>query len=183
MLAGHFGAGLALKSRYPSVPLAAIMVAAQLPDLLWVLFQTLGWETLRGAPAHPLSPDTLGPMPFSHDMSMALIYACILGAIGMLTASVEWALALGLGVCSHVALDLLVHAPDIGVGGPWLGVYIGLDLWRRAPLAAWALELAVVLTGGALYLRAVLPGDASVWRARALVGLLVAVQLAALAVW
>jgi hypothetical protein len=183
MLAGHCGAGLAIKARYPKVPLIAILLAAELPDLLWVLFQTLGWETLRAAPMHPLRPDTLGPMPFSHDVSMTLIYATILGAVGMLTASMEWSVALAGAVGSHLLLDVLVHAPDIGVAGPWLRFEIGLDLWRRSPYAAWGLEMLVILVGGGLYVRARQPRTPGAWRAWAAVGLLVVVQFAALAVW
>ena len=183
MLAGHFGAGLVLKSRYPSVPLLAILVAAELPDLLWVLFASLGWEKLAAVPAHPLRPDTLGPMVFSHDVSMILIYACILGAVGMLLSSLEGCLALALALLSHLGLDLLVHAPDIGVGGPWVPVHVGLDLWRRAPFFSWLLEMLMVLGGGTLYLHARVPGRDGAGRARTLVGVLVAAHLAALAVW
>ena len=89
MLAGHAAAALVLKSRYRRVPLLALLIAAELPDLLWVLFQALGWERLPAVPVHRLRPDTLGPMPFSHDVSMALLYAILLGAVGMLTSSAE----------------------------------------------------------------------------------------------
>jgi hypothetical protein len=99
----------------------------------------------------------------------------------MLTSSLAWSMALGLAVCSHVLLDVLVDPPVVGVAGPWLRLHVGLDLARRAPLVAWGLEMAVVLGGGALYLRAGAPGGMGRGRARAAVGLVAAVHLAALA--
>lgn len=173
MLAGHFGAGLWLKARFPTVPLALILVAATLQDWLWLLMHALGWEKLRGEPVHLLRPDTFAPTPVSHDVSMTLLYAGIAGAVGMLGSSLVWSLALAIGVVSHLALDVLVHAPDIGLAGPWLGGGIGLDLWRRAPFAAWCIELAVVVAGGVAYVRAAEPPS----RRRALV-LTLAVALA-----
>lgn len=154
MLAGHFGAGLWLKARFPSVPLVLVLFAATFQDWLWLLLYRLGWETLRAEPAHLLRPDTFAPTPFSHDLSMTLIYAGIFGAVGMLGSSLAWSLALALGVVSHVVLDLLVHAPDIGVAGPWLRGGIGLDLWGRAPHFAWFLELGIVSAGALAYVRA-----------------------------
>ncbi|MFQ5600408.1 MAG: hypothetical protein ACE5G2_07630 [Candidatus Krumholzibacteriia bacterium] len=183
MLAGHFGVGLAIKSRYRSVALLAILLAAELPDLLFVFFHAIGWESMSGPPAHPLRPDTFGSMAFSHDVSMVLIYACLAAAIGLLLWSVDWALALGLAVVSHIGLDLLVHAPDIGVGGPWLPIRAGGDLWRRALWAAWGLEMVLVVWGGWSYLRARLPQREGRLRARAVVGLPLIVHLASLAVW
>jgi hypothetical protein len=181
MFAGHFGAGLALKSRYPSVPLAAILAASTLPDLLWAVFQMLGWESPPAAASHLVRPLPSGPVPFSHDVSMALIDACILAAVGMLTSSLAWSMALGLAVCSHLLLDVLVDPPLLGLAGPWLHLHVGLDLWQRAPRAAWGLEMLVVLAGGGLYLRARAPGSSRPWRARAAVALLAALHLLALA--
>jgi hypothetical protein len=112
---------------------------------------------------------------------MALIDACILAAVGMLTSSLAWSMALGLAVCSHLLLDVLVDPPLLGLAGPWLHLHVGLDLWRRAPGAAWGLEMLVVLAGGGLYLRARAPGSSRPWRARAAVALLAALHLLALA--
>ncbi|UCE03605.1 MAG: hypothetical protein JSW67_05315 [Candidatus Latescibacterota bacterium] len=181
MLAGHFGVGLALKARYTTVPLVPIVLAAALPDLFFVLFHAIGWESLSAPPAHFFRPDTFDATPFSHDFSMVSIYAGLTAAFGLLLWSSRWALALGWAVASHILLDFLVHAPDIGVGGPWIPLRVGLDLWRRAPVAAWGLEAALVCVGGALYVRSCAAPRG--WRAWAVPGVLLSVHTAALAVW
>jgi len=153
MLAGHYGIGLVLKARYPRVALIPLLVACVLPDLLWLAFHAIGWERLTAAPPSFWRPTTFGPMPFSHDFSMAILYAGIVGGMGLLTVSQEWGVALGLAIASHVLLDALVHAADISVAGPWLRAQVGLDLWRRAPLAAWMLEAAIVAAGAICFFR------------------------------
>jgi hypothetical protein len=157
MLAGHYGIGLALKARYPRVALIPLLVACVLPDLLWLAFHAMGWERLTSQPSSYWRPDTFGPMPFSHDLSMAILYAGIIGGMGLLTVSQEWSVALGVAIVSHVLLDALVHAADISVAGPWLRASVGLDLWRRAPFAAWMLEAAIVAAGAGFYIHRSLP--------------------------
>jgi hypothetical protein len=179
MLVGHFGVGLGLKARYPSVPLLPILVACQLPDWLFIALYAAGWETLSAEPTHVFHPTTFAAIPFSHDFSMVALYAGLAASVGLLLWSSRWALAVGWAVASHVLLDWLVHAPDIGVGGPWFPVRVGLDLWRRAPYAAWGLELSVLLVGGLLYVRA----HQHSARAWSVPSVLVAVHAAALSVW
>ena len=177
-MAGHFGVGLALKARYRSVPLLPILIASLLPDWLFLMFYFAGWETLRGE-NQLFHPTQFAAIPFSHDVSMVAMYAGLCASVGLLLWSSRWALAMGWAVASHVVLDWLVHAPDIGVVGPWVPVRIGLDLWRRAPYVAWGLEFALVLGGGMLYLR----GCRRTARAWAVPGVLVALQVVALRVW
>ncbi len=177
MLAGHFGVALGLKARYPSVPLVAILFACQLPDWLFVIFHLAGWETTGAGPAHVFHPTHFEAIPFSHDLSMVTMYAGLGASMGLLLWSSRWALAFGFAIASHIVLDVIVHAPDIGVVGPWLPLRVGLDLWRTAPYAAWGIELLVVLAGGAAYARG--RGPRAWW----VPGVLVAVHGAALAVW
>jgi hypothetical protein len=151
MLAGHYAVGLALKARCPRVALPPLLAASVLPDLLWLVFHACGWERLTAPPASFWRPDTFGPMPFSHDLSMVILYAGIAGGLGLLTVSQAWGVALGAAIASHIFLDALVHAPDISVAGPWLPLSIGLDLWRRSPLGAWCLEAALVAAGAGFY--------------------------------
>lgn len=179
MLAGHYGVALALKARYPRVALIPLLVACIFPDLLWLAFHAVGWERLTAPPGDFMRPDTFGAMPFSHDLSMVILYAGIVGGLGLLTVSQEWGVALGVAIASHIVLDVMVHAPDISVAGPWLRAHIGLDLWRRAPLAAWILEAGIVAAGSAFYLRRT---EASQPRRRAglVVAALAALHVAAL---
>jgi hypothetical protein len=178
MLAGHFALGLGLKSRYPSVPLAPILLAAEFPDLLFILLQAIHWETLGSARGAVLHPPAIGSAPFSHDLSMVAIYAGLTAALGLLLMSSRWAVVLGLAVFSHILLDVPVLPAVIGVGGPWLPLHIGFDLYQRAPLAGWWLEMFVVVVGGGLYIRAC--RESARRRAWTAPALLVVLQLAAL---
>jgi hypothetical protein len=169
MLAGHFAVGLGLKSRYPSVPLVPILLAAEFPDLLLILLQAIHWETMGDASVRVLGAPVMVSAPFSHDLAMVAIYAGLTASLGLLLMSSRWAVVLGLAVLPAV----------IGIGGPWLPLHVGFDLYRRAPLAGWGLEMLVVLVGGGLY-AAACTEDAR-WRRWAAPALLAAVQLAALA--
>jgi hypothetical protein len=44
MYAPHFAAALAIKSRVPQAPLAALVIGAFLPDMLWMALARLGVE-------------------------------------------------------------------------------------------------------------------------------------------
>src|SRR5919112_1522800 len=50
--------------------------------------------------------------------------------------------AVGLGIASHVVLDLLTHAHDIVLWPGRLAPRLGLGLYDRAPLVAFLVELA-----------------------------------------
>jgi len=178
MLAGHYGVALALKARFPRVALIPLLAACAVPDLLWLAFHAIGWERLTAMPSDFMRPDTFGPMPFSHDVSMSILYAGLIGGLGLLMVSQEWGVALGLAIASHVVLDVIVHAPDVSVAGPWLHARIGLDLWRRAPLAAWMLEAVIVAGGAAFYLRR--SEDRTRPNAWLVIGALAALHIAAL---
>jgi hypothetical protein len=180
MLAGHCAIGLALKARYPSVPLVPILLATEFPDLLFAALAAAGWESASGSPAHLLRPDAFVSVPFSHDVSMVAIYAGLTASMGLLFHSSRWALALGLAVFSHALLDALVLPPVVGVGGPWLPFRVGLDLWRRAPLLGWGVEMGLVLVGGWAYVKARAAGSPGRLRAWSAPVLLAAVQLATL---
>lgn len=179
MLIGHFGVGLALKARYGGVPMLPILVACMWPDLFFALLYAVGWESVSEQP-HLFHPTTFEAMPFSHDFSMVAIYAGLGASMGLLLWSSRCALAIGLAIASHIVLDWLVHAPDIGVVGPWVPIRVGLDLWNRAPYAAWGLELAIVVGGAALYVRARRAAGARAWTVP---GVLIAVHMLALVVW
>jgi membrane-bound metal-dependent hydrolase YbcI (DUF457 family) len=58
----------------------------------------------------------LSYMPYSHSLGSVLLIA---GLVWLLLRTVAnrsgWAVPIALGICSHIVLDVLVHAPDIEV--------------------------------------------------------------------
>src|SRR5512146_940691 len=140
----HAATALVLKRRYPRVPMAALLASVQLPELVWVFLNVFGIErTTTEARVHTVADIHLAYMPYSHSVTTvvgaALLAAGVLFAV---TRRRDLAVAVGLGMASHLVLDLITHAPDLmlapGVPAPRLG----LGLYPAAPWAAFLLELA-----------------------------------------
>lgn len=140
----HAATALVLKRRYPRVPMAALLASVQLPELVWVFLNVFGIErTTTEAHVHTVADIHLAYMPYSHSVTTvvgaALLAAGVLWAV---TRRRDLAVAVGLGMASHLVLDLITHAPDLmlapGVPAPRLG----LGLYPAAPWAAFLLELA-----------------------------------------
>ncbi|MFT5497648.1 MAG: hypothetical protein ACI9TH_003055 [Kiritimatiellia bacterium] len=160
MLIGHYGASLAAKALDRRIPLWVLFVAAQLVDIFWVIFLSLGVEKIRITPHFTASNDIDNYyIPFTHGALPTLGWA-LLGFAGYRAlcryrgwAGAAWVVALV--VLSHWAFDLIVHVPDL----PLLGDHhkVGFGLWNHKPLA-FMTELAFVLVGGGFYLARLGPG-------------------------
>ncbi|WP_150254733.1 permease [Nocardiopsis deserti] len=157
MLAGHFGVAGLVRAWRPELPMGALLVATQLPDLVFLPLAALGVES--GGPAEAgLSGygSLLVRAEYSHALASNLALALLVGALAHVLLRGRWGrdagLVLGGVVFSHWLLDLLVHRPDMpflpgGAGGlPMLG----LGLWET-PVAAAVVEGALVLAGTVLY--------------------------------
>jgi hypothetical protein len=82
-------------------------------------------------------------MPYSHSVGTAIGAAALAWLIlerGM--GRVALGRAIGIGIVSHLILDLATHAHDIALWPGWTTPKLGLGLYGEAPLAAFALELA-----------------------------------------
>jgi membrane-bound metal-dependent hydrolase YbcI (DUF457 family) len=139
----HAATALLVKRRYPAVPLAPLLIAVQAMELAWVLLNYLGVERTTTEPVVRSVADVhLASMPYSHSVATA-------GGAALLT----WLVlekgfgrpllgrAVGLGIVSHLVLDLLTHAHDIVLWPGLASPRLGLGLYDAAPLAAFALEL------------------------------------------
>lgn len=182
MFIGHYALALGAKKVAPAVSLGTTFLACQFADLLWPTLLMLGIETVAIDPGNTLvTPLNFISYPYSHSLVMlavwsalfALAYRAIKGWNGAAIATVA---AL---VLSHFVLDVITHRPDmpITIGGSGR---LGLGLWNH-PGAALAVELAMFITGGAIYLVATRARDAAgrigLW---ALIVVMVAVYFAAL---
>ena len=141
--ADHAATALLVKRRFPSVPITPVLLSAQAMELAWVGLNYLGVEhTTTAATVRSVADIRLADMPFSHSVATAVI-----------TAVVAWQIlergfgrralgrAVGIGIVSHLLLDLVTHAPDIVL---WPGLRepaLGLGLYSRAPMAGFAVEM------------------------------------------
>lgn len=140
----HAATALLIKRRYPSVPLAPVLIAVQAMEFAWVILNYLGVERTTTAPAVRSVADLhLAYMPYSHSVGTAL------GAALLAWAVLELGLhrpmlgrAVGLGIASHLALDLFTHAPDLVLWPGLASPKLGTGLYESAPFAAFVIELA-----------------------------------------
>lgn len=164
MFVGHYGIGLAAKAVAPELDLGLLFLATQAPDLLWGVLNLLGVERTAVDPA---LASTAAPLAYDHPYSHGLAAVLMQGAAvatatralypGQGQAGRGAALVLGATVCSHWALDLLVHRADLPLWGGHHRVGLGLARWSRA---AYATEALFLLGGLALAPRGGGPGKA-----------------------
>jgi hypothetical protein len=155
MFVGHYGPSFAATAIDRSIPLWGAFVAVQFVDVVWALLVLLGIEKVRIVPGITASsPLDLYYMPYTHSLVAALLWAAAAALVYRLLLAPEgWsaAVVIGVAVFSHWILDLLVHRPDLPLYDDTLKV--GLGIWNY-PVAAFALEAAVLFGGMYLYRRA-----------------------------
>lgn len=139
----HAATALLLKRRYPAVPITPVLLAVQAMEFGWVALNYLGVERTTTEPVVRSVADIhLAYIPYSHSV-----------AIPALTALLTWLVlergfgraalgrAVGLGIVSHLVLDLATHAHDIVLWPGQPQPALGLGLYDAAPLAAFVVEL------------------------------------------
>jgi hypothetical protein len=139
----HAAAALVLKRRYPMVRIAFILLAVQAVELLWVALNLIGVEiTTTDATVRSVQNIHLVHMPWSHSVATTLVFAVVAWtlirfALGRPTI----AIAVALGIASHLFLDLVTHSPDIAIA-PGLAVKkLGMGFYGSVPILAFLIEL------------------------------------------
>lgn len=140
----HAATALLIKRRYPSVPLAPLLIAVQAMELAWVALNYLGIErTTTEATVRSVADIHLAWMPYSHSVGTAV------GAALLAWLVIEYGFgrpalgrAIGIGIVSHLILDLATHAHDIVLWPGSSGPRLGLGLYEAAPIAAFVIEFA-----------------------------------------
>jgi hypothetical protein len=151
MFIGHFAVAFAAKKATPKTSLGTLLLAAQLPDLLWPVFLLIGFEhaaILPGATA--VTPMDFLDYPLSHSLLADFGWGLILaGVYLMLRKNLTGACWLAMLVVSHWVLDAISHRPDMPI---WPGsrILIGLGLWNSRS-ATLAVEMAMFAFGLGLY--------------------------------
>ena len=153
MFLGHFGLAFAAKRAAPSASLGVLVLAAQLPDLLWPLLLLAGVEHVQIVQgATPLLNLEFTAYPYSHSLlTQALLGAALGLGYRLAGGHVRAALIVGLLVPSHWLLDWFVHVPDLTLY-PGDTARHGLGVWQSLPTTL-LVELLVYGAGLALYLR------------------------------
>ncbi|MEO8115870.1 MAG: hypothetical protein ABI655_15885 [Phenylobacterium sp.] len=179
MFVGHYSAALAAKAIEPRAPLWTYVIGCQLLDVGWSTLIMTGAEKVAVDPSLPGSSLILYHMPYTHSLPAAIAWsaAAALAASLVLKLPSRAAIFVGLSVFSHWILDFLVHRPDLAlwVGGP----KVGLGLWNF-PVPEEALEIGLLAVAGVFWAAQRARSGRTVWPAAVFIGLLVALQIAAL---
>ena len=140
----HAATALLIKRRFPSVSLTPMLLSVQAMELAWVGFNYLGIErTTIAETVRSVADIHLAYMPYSHSIGTAVGAALLTWLI--IEKGFGRALlgrAVGLGIVSHLILDLATHGHDIVL---WPGLpdpKLGLGLYAAAPMLAFLVEAA-----------------------------------------
>src|SRR5262245_27789397 len=139
----HAATALLIKRRYPAVSLAAVLLSVQAMELAWVGLNYLGVErTATETSVSSVADIHLVYMPYSHSVATAVGGALLAWfVIEKRLGRPMLGRAIGIGIVSHLILDLATHAHDIAL---WPGSTLpalGLGLYDRAPMWGFALEM------------------------------------------
>jgi membrane-bound metal-dependent hydrolase YbcI (DUF457 family) len=138
----HAATALLLERRYPRVALVPLLLSVQAMELAWVLLNYVGVERTTTEPAVRYVGDIhLAYMPFSHSVLTVLAAVLLVWLLGALAGRPQVGAVLGLGILSHLLLDLLTHNGDIALGPFPDAPHYGTFLYGRMPLMAFLLEL------------------------------------------
>jgi membrane-bound metal-dependent hydrolase YbcI (DUF457 family) len=139
----HAATALLIKRRFPSAPMPALLVSVQAMELAWVGLNYLGVErTTTESTVRSVADIHLAYMPYSHSVATAAIAALLAWLVIEKSLGLRvLGRAVAIGIFSHLILDLVTHAHDIAL---WPGLpspKLGLGLYDRAPMLAFAVEL------------------------------------------
>src|SRR5207249_2919514 len=162
-----------IKGRAREAPLWALLIAAFIPDLLWLALARIGIE-----PAQTSN--------FFDDWSHSLVSVAILATLfasAFLRRGKPVFVPMWLAVFSHFLLDFPVHPKRLALA-PLTGVYLGWDLlaWDSRPgwlgaINDWWLQAAVLLALLLVYATGARRNDLQPAAVAASVALLIGIQL------
>jgi hypothetical protein len=149
----HAATALLVKRAYPPVPMMPVLISVQAMEFAWVALNYLGIERTATEPAVRSVADIhLAYMPWSHSIATPVIAALAAWlAIEKGFGRPALGRAVGIGILSHLVLDLMTHGHDIV---PWPGLEspkLGLGLYETAPFAAFIVELVYGVACWAVY--------------------------------
>jgi membrane-bound metal-dependent hydrolase YbcI (DUF457 family) len=140
----HAATALIIKREFPNVPIVWLLISVQFMEIVWVILNFLGIErTTTEKEVRYVGDVHLSYMPFSHSM-VSMVGVALLAwlIISKGLSRPDIGLAVGIGVISHLILDVITHNNDIGIA-PFSnnGPKFGLGLYAKYPLLAFVLEI------------------------------------------
>jgi hypothetical protein len=137
----HAATALLIKKRFPTVRLAWLLISVQLVEMIWVALNFVGVErTTTEASVTSVRDIHLAYMPYSHSVVSSLVIAAVAWALFRGAKMQRAAIAIAIGILSHLVLDLLTHVRDIAVLPFALDLRVGTGLYS-IPVAAFFVEL------------------------------------------
>ena len=151
MFIGHAALALAAKPLAPRANLGVALAATYWLDLIWPVLVLAGIERVEVDPGNTaFTPLDFVHYPWTHSLAAAIAWGALFG-LACWKLGRRAALAMGLLVVSHWALDALAHRPDLPLW-PGSSTVIGLGLWNSVP-GTLLVESALFAAGVAIYLR------------------------------
>jgi hypothetical protein len=139
----HAATALLIKRRFPAVSLTPILMSVQAMELVWVCFNYIGIErTTTAESVRSVADIQLAYMPYSHSVATAVGGALLVWFI--IEKGFGRALlgrVVGIGIASHLILDLATHGHDIVLWPGLAAPKLGLGLYVAAPMVAFFVEL------------------------------------------
>ena len=139
----HAATALIIKKEFINVPIVWLLISVQFMEILWVILNFLGVErTTTEKEVRYVGDVHLSHMPFSHSI-VTMVGVALLAwlIIGKGLNQPDIGLALGIGVISHLVLDLMTHSKDIAIAPVIKGPKFGLGLYAKYPMVAFILEI------------------------------------------
>lgn len=139
----HAATALIIKKKYQDVPMVWLLISVQFMEILWVLFNYLGIEQTTTEDVVRYVGDVhLSFMPYSHSIATMLgvaLLAWLIIAKGFGKPLIG--IAVGIGIASHLFLDLVTHSSDIVIAPLVEEPKFGLGLYASFPAVAFLFEL------------------------------------------
>lgn len=139
----HAATALVIKKQFVGVPIIWPLISVQFMEMVWVILNFLGIErTTTEKEVRYVGDVHLSHMPFSHSV-VTMVSVALLGWIIISKGfnQPDIGLAVGIGVISHLVLDLITHSNDIAIAPFMRGPKFGLGLYAKYPVAAFILEI------------------------------------------
>jgi membrane-bound metal-dependent hydrolase YbcI (DUF457 family) len=139
----HAATALIIKKEFINVPIIWLLISVQFMEILWVILNFLRVErTTTEKEVRYVGDVHLSFMPFSHSIvtmvGVALLAWLIISkGFGLPDAGI----AVGIGVISHLILDLITHSKDIVIAPFIKSPKFGLGLYAKYPIVAFVLEI------------------------------------------
>ena len=149
----HAAAALVVKRRYPAVPMVFILLAVQAVELLWVALNLIGVEiTTTDQVVRSVQNIHLAEMPWSHSLLTTVVFAAVAwAAVRFGFKKPNIAIAVALGIVSHLLLDLVTHDADIAFAPGLEMQKLGMGFYGSLPVVAFLIELGFGIACWRLY--------------------------------